>query len=171
MGAVKNIIKGSIMALITLVITILIPLLTFNYLRELPQVLGMTITLVDELWYSVAFWIIAAGIINVAFSFAKGSSPKRSKRKALFGMGKIFASCFYIYSYKFSGAASEMYFLIEGKGIIYFDLQNMLLLWMGLIFLKIIVEIYDFFDAIFYTIKVRSKLQDKKEFESMEDEK
>lgn len=157
MSAGKNIFKGIIKGLITLVLSIIVPLVLFKQIKDFPDIMGLDISLENTEYNRILFWITAVGMISVSFSFAKGSSPKRSKRKALFGIGGVFANCFYIYQYKFSGA-STFTMQISDLGTISVDLGVILNLWMGLIFLKIIIEIYDLFDAISYKKKKKANL-------------
>ncbi len=157
MGAGKNIFKGIIKGLITLVLSIIVPLVLFRQIKDFPDIMGLDISLENTEFDRILFWITAIGMISVSFSFAKGSSPKRSKRKALFGIGGVFANCFYIYQYKFSGA-STFTMQISDLGTISVELGVILNLWMGLIFLKIIIEIYDLFDAISYKKKKKANL-------------
>lgn len=156
MGAGKNIFKGIIKGLITLVLSIIVPLLLFKQIKDFPDVMGLDISLENTEYNRILFWITAVGMISVSFSFAKGSSPKRSKQKAIFGIGGVLANCFYIYQYKFSGA-STFTMQISDLGTISVDLGVILNLWMGLIFLKIIIEIYDLFDAISYKKKKKAE--------------
>jgi hypothetical protein len=139
------------------VLSIIVPLVLFKQIKDFPDIMGLDISLENTEYNRILFWITAVGMISVSFSFAKGSSPKRSKRKALFGIGGVFANCFYIYQYKFSGA-STFTMQISDLGTISVDLGVILNLWMGLIFLKIIIEIYDLFDAISYKKKKKANL-------------
>lgn len=157
MGAGKNISKGVIRGLITLVLSIIVPLLLFKQIKDIPDIMGLEISLENTEYMRILFWITAIGMISVSFSFAKNSSPKRSKRRALFGIGGVLANCFYIYQYKFSGA-STFTMQISDLGTISLDLGVILNFWMGLIFLKIIIEIYDLFDAIFYKKKKKAEI-------------
>ena len=157
MGAGKSIFKGAIKGLITLVLSIIVPMLLFKQIKDIPDIVGLEISLENTEYLRILFWISAIGMISVAFSFAKGSSPKRSKRRALFGIGGVLANCFYIYQYKFSGA-STFTMQISDLGTISVDLGVILNFWMGLIFLKIIIEIYDLFDAIFYKKKKKVEI-------------
>ena len=159
MGAGKNIFKGVIKALITLVLSIIVPFLLFRQIKDFPDIMGLEITLENTEYNRILFWITAIGMISVAFSFAKGSSPKRSRRGALFGIGGVLANCFYIYQYKFSGA-STFTMGISDLGTISVDLGVILNLWMGLIFLKIIIEIYDLIDAFLYEKKKKTNSTD-----------
>jgi hypothetical protein len=159
MGLTKRLLYALLRMSISLVMSIIIPLWLFGSVKNIPDILGMEITLEQQVYDSIVFWIIAIGMITVSLTFAKHSSPKRSPQRAIFGIFNIFANMFYIYSYKFSGA-SQLTYTIQNYGSIAFDVGVMLNLWMGLIFLKIILEVYDLVDGIIYQRNARNILED-----------
>ena len=162
MSITKRILYALLRMSISLVLSIIVPLVLFGSVKNIPDILGMSITLEQQLYDSIVFWIISCGMLTISLTFAKFSSPKRSPQRAIFGIFNIFASCIYIYSYKFSGA-SQLSYSIQNYGSVSFDVGVMLNLWMGLIFLKIILEIYDLVDGIIYQRKAKDLIKQENE--------
>jgi hypothetical protein len=163
---VKNVLRGVARATEYAVSSVLIPYLSFRYLRDL-NVGGFPISVSNEQYDTIIFWITAIGLITVAAAFGVGSSPKRTPRKAVFLMIQTVANCIYIYSYKFSGAA-DYSMAIVGFGTISFSVGALLNLWMGVIFLKTALNLYDFIDAIIFQ-KKQKKLRLEQDTEGEKD--
>lgn len=154
MGSASLIFKGISLAAVKAVTRMLIPYYTFKYISEL-EIMGIPIGLTNEQFNIIVFWITALGLCSVACAFGKGASPKRSPRKAIFFFGDIVIYCFYLWCYKFSGAASLT--LTFEFGSVTYDLGVMLQLWMGVVVLKLILATYDLIDGIIYTKKKKAE--------------
>lgn len=156
----KLIMKGILLALIKTVTAMLIPYFTFKYISTL-EIMGIPIGLTNAQFQVIAFWITALGIIQVAVAFAKGSSPKRSPRKAIWYMVQIIVYSLYLWCYKFSGAASLT--LSFEYGAVTYDLAVMLQMWMGVVVLKLIIAFYDLIDGIIHYRKLKARNSDESE--------
>lgn len=159
MGRFFNIIKGIIYMCVYITTTMVIPFLTFTWLREL-SILGVDIVLTQYDYENIIFWISAFGLLISATAFFNYSSPKQSIRKGTFAMVQILLNCLYIWSYKFSGATEirfEIVFEIANIGFIAINVQNMVMLYMGIYFLTIILKGYDFFDFVLNRKTIREK--------------
>ena len=144
MGTVKNMFKGILFTGIYLTITMIIPYLTFTWVKEL-SILGVPIVMSQLEYERILFWISAFGLMISGCAFFNYSSPKGSIRKAIFALIQILLNCLYIWSYKFSGA-TEISFEIFTIGNLSVDLSQMILLYMGIYFLTIILKVYDLVD-------------------------
>jgi hypothetical protein len=153
MGAAKNMLRGSIYTAIYAVTTIVIPLVTFSWLFQL-TVQGLPLDFEQQEYQSILFWVTAFGLIICGCAFFSHSSPKQSIRKAVFALIQIIVNCLYIWSYKFSGA-TDIQFTIVGYGFFSLDVQQMVLLYMGIYFLTIIIKVYDIIDFSINREKIR----------------
>jgi hypothetical protein len=147
----KRIIFGLLSAVGYGVTLILIPLLIY---RALETYASGYFTPTPEM----KFWIIAMGMVVIAFAFGRDSSPKRSVRRVIFNVFLTLANMFYIYSYWLSGVANIDLSLEIIPGTIVglnLNLGTLLAIELGVISLKIIVLIYDLIDAIIYMSKRR----------------
>ena len=165
MGRTTNIIKGIIFMCIYIGTTMVIPFLTFTWVKEV-QILGVGIVLTQHDYENIIFWISAFGLLISATAFFNYSSPKQSIRKGTFAMVQIILNCLYIWSYKFSGATEirfEIVFEIANLGFISINVENMVMLYMGVYFLTIILKGYDFFDFLLNRKTIREKRYMKKE--------
>jgi len=159
MGRIGNISKGIIYMCIYIGTTMVIPFLTFTWVRDL-SILGVDIVLTQRDYENIIFWITAFGLLISATAFFNYSSPKQSIRKGTFALVQILLNCLYIWSYKFSGATEirfEIVFEIANFGFISINVQNMVMLYMGIYFLTIILKGYDFFDFVLNRKKIREK--------------
>jgi len=159
MGRFLNIFKGIIYMCVYIVTTMVIPFLTFTWVKEV-QILGVDIVLTQNEYENIIFWISAFGLLISATAFFNYSSPKQSIRKGTFALVQIILNCLYIWSYKFSGATElrfEIVFEITNVGFISINVQNMVMLYMGVYFLTIILKGYDFFDFILNRKTIREK--------------
>ncbi|GAI01730.1 unnamed protein product, partial [marine sediment metagenome] len=91
---------------------------------------------------SIIFWLTAFGLIISGCAFFKYSSPKQSIRKGVFALIQVLVNCLYLWSYKFSGAA-EINFVIIDFGFFSLNLQQMILVYMGIYFLTIVLKAYE----------------------------
>ncbi|MHA1509103.1 MAG: hypothetical protein ACTSO6_10420 [Promethearchaeota archaeon] len=165
MGRIGNIVKGIIFMGVYIVTTMVIPFLTFTWVREL-SILGVDIVLTQHDYENIIFWISAFGLLISATAFFNYSSPKQSIRKGTFALIQIILNCLYIWSYKFSGATEirfELVFEIASIGFVSINVANMVMLYMGVYFLTIILKGYDFFDFLLNRKTIREKRYKKKE--------
>lgn len=144
MGSVKNMLRGFIYTAIYAVVTIVIPLVTFSWLFQL-TVQGFPLDFELQEYQSILFWVIAFGLIICGCAFFSHSSPKQSVRKAVFALIQVIVNCLYLWSYKFSGA-TDVQFTITGYGFFSLDIQQMVLIYMGIYFLTIVIKMYDIID-------------------------
>jgi len=159
MGRFFNITKGIIFMCVYIVITMVIPILTFTWVKEV-QILGVGIVLTQHDYERIIFWISAFGLLISAAAFFNYSAPKQSIRKGTFALVQIILNCLYIWSYKFSGATEirfEIVFEIASIGFISINVKNMIMLYMGVYFLTIILKGYDFFDYVLNRKTIREK--------------
>jgi len=165
MGRIGNIIKGILFMSVYIVTTMVIPFLTFTWVREL-SILGVDIVLTQHDYENIIFWISAFGLLISATAFFNYSSPKQSIRKGTFALIQIILNCLYIWSYKFSGATEirfELVFEIASIGFVSINVANMVMLYMGVYFLTILLKGYDFFDFLLNRKTIREKRYKKKE--------
>jgi hypothetical protein len=165
MGRIGNIVKGIIFMGVYIVTTMVIPFLTFTWVREL-SILGVDIVLTQHDYENIIFWISAFGLLISATAFFNYSSPKQSIRKGTFALIQIILNCLYIWSYRFSGATEihfELVFEIASIGFVSINVANMVMLYMGVYFLTILLKGYDFFDFLLNRKTIREKRYKKKE--------
>ncbi|MHA2005675.1 MAG: hypothetical protein ACXABO_02545 [Promethearchaeota archaeon] len=153
MGAVGNMVRGFIFSAIYVVTTIVVPLVTFTLLFNL-VVQGLPLDFEQQDYQNIVFWVIAFGLIISGCAFFTFSSPKQSIRRGVFALIQVLVNCLYLWSYKFSGA-TEITFNIIGFGSMSLDVQQMILMYMGLYFLTIILKIYDIIDFTINREKIR----------------
>ena len=158
MGAPKNMIKGFIFMGIYIVITIVVPYLTFTFIRDL-NIQGIPIILSQESYESIIYWLTAFGLIISGCAFFSFSSPKQSIRKGTFALIQVIINCLYLWSYRFSGA-TDIQIDISGAGIngyVILGVQQFILVFMGIYFLTISIKIYDLVDFTINREKIRKK--------------
>ncbi len=153
MGAVKNMVKGFIYTAIYVVTSIVIPLATFTWLRSM-VVQGFPLEFEQQEYQSVIFWLIAFGLVISGCAFFKYSSPKQSIRKGVFALIQVLVNCLYLWSYKFSGA-TNIEFVILNFGFFSLNIQQMILVFLGIYFLTIILRVYDIIDFSVNREKIR----------------
>ena len=153
MGAVKNMVRGFIYSAIYVVTTIVIPLATFSWIRSM-VVQGFPLDFEQQDYESIIFWLTAFGLIISGCAFFKYSSPKQSIRKGVFALIQVLVNCLYLWSYKFSGA-TEINFVILNFGFFSLNLQQMILVYMGIYFLTIVLKAYDIIDFTINREKIR----------------
>jgi hypothetical protein len=153
MGSVKNMIRGIIFTAVYVVIAIVIPLATFTLLYDL-ALQGLPLALEQQDYNNIVFWVLAFGLIISGCAFFKYSSPKQSIRKGVFALIQVLLNCLYLWSYKFSGA-TEITFVIVDFGILSLNVQQMVLMYMGIYLLTIIIKVYDIVDFTINRKKIR----------------
>ena len=144
---------------IYIVTTMVIPYFTFTFIKDM-QLLGVDIVLEQQNYERIIFWITTFGLLISSTAFFNYSSPKQSIRKGTFALVQIVLNCLYIWSYKFSGATEvrfEIVIEIVNVGYITVNVQNMVMLYMGIYFLTIILKGYDFLDFVFNRKAIREK--------------
>jgi len=153
MGAVKNLLRGFIYTAIYAVTTIIIPLVTFSWLFQM-TVQGFPLDFEQQEYQNILFWVTAFGLVICGCAFFSHSSPKQSIRKAVFALIQVIVNCLYIWSYRFSGA-TDVQFTIVGYGFFSLDVQQMVLIYMGIYFLTIVIKMYDIIDFTVNREKIR----------------
>ena len=152
MGSIKNMVRGLVFTSVYVVITIVIPLVTFSLILDL-VIRGLPLDFQQQDFQNITFWVVAFGLIICGCAFFKYSSPKKSIRKAIFALIQILVNCLYLWSYKFSGA-TEISF-ITGFGGFILNIERMILIYMGIYFLTIVLKVYDIIDFTINREKIR----------------
>jgi hypothetical protein len=153
MGSIKNMVKGFVFTAVYVVVTIVIPLVFFNLVYEL-VVQGFPLVLEQQDFQNITFWVVAFGLVISGFAFFKYSSPKQSIRKGIFALIQVLVNCLYVWSYKFSGA-TNLSFVIAGYGSFTLNIQQMILVYLGIYFLTIVLKVYDVIDFSINREKIR----------------
>jgi len=159
MGRFLNTTKGVIFMSVYIVTTMVIPFLTFTYIKNM-QLLGVAIVLEQQNYERIIYWVSTFGLLISSCAFFNYSSPKQSVRKGTFALIQLILNCLYIWSYKFSGATEvrfEIVIEVVSIGYIIVNVQNMVMLYMGTYFLTILLKGYDFLDFILNRKKIREK--------------
>lgn len=152
MGGMKNIFRGFIGMAIYMTTTMLIPALTFDYVDKMvipiPPDEILDIEIAKGNIAVVIFWLVALGLTMSGLAFFSWSSPKESRRKIVFSILLVVAHCFYLWSYKFSGATA---FGVEipGLGRVTFDFAGIVLLYLGAYALIIVAKIWKLIEVEF----------------------
>lgn len=149
----KNMIRGTIAAIIYLIITILIPYLTFSWIMAL-EVEGVDIEISQTQYRNIIFWVIAFGLLISGTAFFGYSAPSQSIRRGAFNLVQILLNIFYLWSYKFSGAL-EVEFELVDFGVMTLNLTQMILVYMGIYFLTVLLKTYDLIDFIVNREKIK----------------
>lgn len=176
MGAGKNIFRGAMFTAIYVSMTMIIPFLTFTWLSNLGEVAGsgVSIGLSQAKYQQIVFWIFAFGMLISGTAFFAYSSPSQSIRRGLFALIQVLLNCGYIWSYKFSGALEIDFQLILGGsvvGAVFINLQQMIMIYLGLYFLTIILKTYDLIDFTVNRTKIREARRHGKKWKRNETEK
>ncbi|MEX2681043.1 MAG: hypothetical protein Q6373_005550, partial [Candidatus Sigynarchaeota archaeon] len=108
---------------------------------------GFTIDLFRQKIDDILFYIIAMGIIQVGIAFAKGSSPKYSKRRAIFSLFNFLGAASYSYIIKFSGL-SRIPITVTNIGEITVSLDAFVYFVFGIVVLNSLLAIFDLIIAI-----------------------
>lgn len=154
LGAVKNMVRGVIVTAVYVTTTIIIPMYTFSLIRDIA---GAYLEFSEQDYNTIIFWLTAFGILICGCAFFTYSSPKQSIRKGVFAFIQVIVNCLYIWSYKFSGATELVFSLQMGdiSGFVALNIQQMILVYMGVYFLTIVLKIYDIIDFIVNREKIR----------------
>ena len=153
MGSVKNMVKGFVYTAVYAVFTIVIPIVTFSLVYDL-VVQGIPLEITQQDFYDTTFWVVALGLVVSGCAFFKYSSPKQSIRKGIFAFIQLLVNCLYIWSYRYS-FATNISFVISGFGGFTLNLQQMMLVYLGIYFLTIVIKVYDIFDFTINREKIR----------------
>ena len=86
--------------------------MTFSWIRSL-EVEGVEIDIYQKRYKAIIYWLVAFGLIISGTAFFAYSSPAQSIRRGFFSMIQIILNCFYLWSYKFSGALEVEFELID----------------------------------------------------------
>ncbi|MFX1572093.1 MAG: hypothetical protein ACFFB0_05050 [Promethearchaeota archaeon] len=153
-GAVKNMVRGIIVTAVYVTTTIIIPMYTFSLIRDYA---GAFLEYSEQDYETILFWLTAFGILICGCAFFTYSSPKQSIRRGIFALIQVIVNSLYIWSYKFSGATEIVFSLQMGNqsGFLALNLQQMILVYMGVYFLTIVLRIYDIIDFIVNREKIR----------------
>lgn len=155
----KNITRGIIFTIIYIVVTIVIPYFTFTFIKNL-TIAGLPITLEQVTYNRIIFWVFAFGLIISGCAFFAYSSPKYTIRRAVFSLIQIILNCLYVWSYKFSGAM-DIEFIIVDFGTLTINLEQMILVYLGIYFLSILLKVYDVVDFSVNRFKIREEKEQK----------
>jgi len=156
----KNIIRGIGFTAIYIITTMIIPYFTFTWVKELSIFGIVDIEMTQSQYDKIIFWILAFGLIISGAAFFSYSSPPQSIRGGIFALIQVILNCFYIWSYKFSGA-TEIQFDIVNFGFFYLNLQQMIITYLGIYFLTILLKVYDIVDFAVNREKIREKRMEK----------
>ena len=107
MGASKNVFRGIMFTTMYIMLTMVIPFLTFTWISNLGTLAGggdIAIGMSPDKYKQIVFWILAFGSLISGTAFFAYSSPSQSIRRGLFALIQVLLNCGYIWSYKFSGA-------------------------------------------------------------------
>ncbi|KKN32213.1 hypothetical protein LCGC14_0816060 [marine sediment metagenome] len=161
MSGTTNIIRGIIFTIIYIITTILVPFFIFrwvmNFQVAIPPDGEIAIEMTQESYDRIIFWIIAFGLLISGCAFFSYSSPKQSIRRGVFALIQVIVNCLYLWSYKFSGA-TEVRFNIDipaFSGFVMLNLEQMILIYLGIYFLTIVIKSYDIIDFIINRKKIR----------------
>lgn len=154
MGAGKNITRGLIVMTIYIFTTIVIPYITFDFVTNLSIPITDTqtvdITMAQGDVDAIFYWLISLGLVISGLAFFSQSSPRKSRRAVIFSILQVLANGFYLWSYKFSGAAVLELTIID-LGIVQLDLIEMLSLYLGSYSLVIITKLWKLAEVDYYS--------------------
>ncbi|TXT59041.1 MAG: conserved membrane protein of unknown function [Promethearchaeota archaeon] len=161
MGATKNMVRGFLFSLVYVVTTLVIPYATFTIISSLELPAGLQLAMTESRYNTIIFWITAFGLLISGFAFFTYSSPKQSIRRGVFALFQVIINSLYIWTYKFSGAAEVILRLLDPSGelfgIVILNLQQLILVYMGIYFLTISVKVYDLIDFTVNRKTIREK--------------
>ncbi|MFX0071391.1 MAG: hypothetical protein ACFFAO_09910 [Candidatus Hermodarchaeota archaeon] len=152
---IKNLVRGALFAVIYFVITILIPYYTFSWIKTI-NVEGVELEAYKQQVNKILFYVWAFGLVITGSAFFAYSAPSQSVRRGVFSLIQILLNLLYLWSYKFSGAL-EVEFELVDLGVITINLQEMILLYMGIYFLTVILKTYDLLDFIVNREKIKER--------------
>jgi hypothetical protein len=161
MGATKNMVRGFVFSMVYVIITLVVPYATFTIISDLPLPGGLQLGLTERKYNTILFWITAFGLLISAFAFFTYSSPKQSIRRGVFALFQVIINSLYIWTYKFSGATEVIFRLMASNGdlfgIVLMNVQQLVLVYMGIYFLTISVKVYDLIDFTVNRKTIREK--------------
>lgn len=152
---IKNLVRGAIIAAIYFGTTILIPYYTFSWIKTI-RVEEVELQAYKQQVNQILFYVWAFGLIITGCAFFAYSAPAQSIRRGAFSLIQIILNCLYLWSYKFSGAL-EVEFELVDLGVIVINLQQMILLYMGIYFLTVILKAYDLIDFVVNREKIKEE--------------
>jgi len=152
-GGIKNMVRGIIFTAIYFTTTIIIPYLTFSWIMSL-KVEGVPINISNTQYKRIIYWVTAFGLLISGTAFFAYSAPSQSIRRGVFSLIQIILNCFYLWSYKFSGALEVELDLVD-LGVVSINLTQMILVYMGIYFLTVVIKAYDLVDFIVNREKIK----------------
>ena len=152
-GGIKNMVRGIIFTAIYFTTTIIIPYLTFSWIMSL-KIEGVPIEISNTQYKRIIYWVTAFGLVISGTAFFAYSAPSQSIRRGVFSLIQIILNCFYLWSYKFSGALEVELELVD-LGVVSINLTQMILVYMGIYFLTVAIKAYDLVDFIVNREKIK----------------
>ncbi len=152
-GGIKNMVRGTIFTAIYFTTTIIIPYLTFSWIMSL-KIEGVPIEISNTQYKRIIYWVTAFGLVISGTAFFAYSAPSQSIRRGVFSLIQIILNCFYLWSYKFSGALEIELELVD-LGVVSINLTQMILVYMGIYFLTVVIKAYDLVDFIVNREKIK----------------
>lgn len=146
MGAAKNILMGVLYAAIALISFVILPWTGLSVVKNL-ELNDVTINYARFNIDRILFFIQSLGIVQVGIAFGRGSSPKYSKRRALFSLAQVIGSGVYVYIIRFSGL-SQIPITLENIGEITIIFDNMMYMAFGIILINGLLSIFDLIISI-----------------------
>ncbi len=160
-GRGANLFWGSMHFLYIFLFSVLLPYWSLTALTSI-SVDPFTISFGQENFFEMTVWLLRAGLIMAAFAFFKGTSPKYSRRRALGALFETLADIFYIFMYKFAGT-SDIHLVGPNLSILV-NMDQLLALYMGMILLYVLYNIWDLIDTQFWA-RERAEKDIKKQME------
>ncbi|NMC07380.1 MAG: hypothetical protein GYA24_19350 [Candidatus Lokiarchaeota archaeon] len=142
MGAAKNIFSGMIQSIVALATFIVVPWLGLTAVKTLDLGASISIQYFRDGIDDILFYIISIGLVMCALAFAKGSSPKYSKRKPVFSLLYLFGAACYSYIIKYTGL-SRVPITLVGYGDIVVNLDAFVYFVFGIVVINSILTILD----------------------------
>nr|MDO8112974.1 hypothetical protein [Candidatus Sigynarchaeota archaeon] len=147
MGAAKNMFRGIISAAIAVVMYVAIPWIGLNVVKTLDLGAYGSIDYARFNINNILFFIQSLGIIQAGIAFAKGSSPKYSKRRAVFSLLSFGGAGAYSYIIKYSGL-SQVPIILTGIGEITVTFDALVFMVFGIVVLNSVLALFDLFITI-----------------------
>ena len=130
--------------LYVLAFSVLLPMYTIQALNHI-SVQGVDLSFGQTNFDLMIAWLYRTGVVMAAVAFFKAFSPKYSKRRVWGNLFQNITYVFYIYMYKFSGTSN---ITMQGSNVsIVLNIDSILVLYMGLVFLYILASIYEIIDT------------------------
>ena len=148
----KNLLKGLGAGAFSFVTLVLIPLYTIGSIQEY-TLAGVELGITDAQFDDISFWITNLGLLIVALTFASASSPRRSIRKGVLNLFKIFFNLAYVWAYRFAGALEIRLDIVGVEGLTGYtmiDARTMVMIIVAVAFLNIILAILDLVDYAYF---------------------